>query len=201
MIIRIDNNKQIKNIERFLFFYRSFLFKFIYFEIDSNMDKSNIGDFSEIINALNIKKRKARISYIYERACFFADCFFENRNLCEFIDGKCLSYRIGNRDEINGCCRMCQYKTGGVCPTKNLACKLFYCTSVKKKNDTLSFDDIRILKVLTAGQRFILKSDYFSLKKDVILDVYYGPFIAPFRITYRFISIFIKNKIKKNEFF
>lgn len=190
--IVIRNEKDLKKFMRLLFVYRSFLYRFVHFEISSKKY-----DVSSIVNALNIKNRKKRIIYIFDAACKTIDNYFADKDYCRFKDGKCLSHRENKVEKVNGCCRMCQYRTGKACPTRNIACKLFYCSSVRKNNDILLFEDVEILKVLSYFQRLILKSDYFSLERDVILDLYYGPLIAPFRIVYRFIRYFFFLKLRK----
>ena len=46
---------------RFLFLYKSFLYRFVTFTTDSKELQDQI-----IVNALNIKNRKKRITYIYD---------------------------------------------------------------------------------------------------------------------------------------
>lgn len=52
-VLNIENKKQLKNFYKILPFYKSFLYRFIYFELDN--DKYKV---QPIINALNIKKGK-----------------------------------------------------------------------------------------------------------------------------------------------
>ena len=186
--IRVSNAEELKMFYRLLFVYKSIFFRFTEFKIKN--DKYNI---KQIIDALNIKNKKQRIIYIYETACRQVDDFYAGKNVCEFKDNRCLSQRLSGSNNINGCCRLCQYRTGGNCPTRNLACKLFFCNNVSEKYKILTFDDILILKCLNKRQRFMLKSDYFSLEKDVVMDLYYGIFIGSFRVTWRFGRTLIKN--------
>ncbi len=188
--IVINNEKKLKAFYKKLFLYRSFLFKLVKFKLESN-DES----LYPIIEALNIKGRKQRITYIYNEACQKIDSYYKDKNLCDFKNGKCIAHRKNKIDKENGCCRLCEHRTCGLCPSRNIACKLFYCSTVKDKNKVIEFCDIEILRVLTPLQRFILKSDYFSLEKDVINDLYFGIF-APFRIMYRFTKYKIKLLLK-----
>lgn len=185
VLINIDN---VDKFYRKLFLYRSFLYSFVNFE-------SSCKSLKPLVNALNIKTRKKRIAYVYDEACRTIDNYYKNKNLCDFKDGRCISHRENNKTLKNGCCRLCEHRTGGSCPSRNIACKLFFCTTVKEKNETLKFSDISILKVLTPLQRFTLKSDYFSLEKDVINDLYSGIF-APVRVVYRFTKYKIKSLFK-----
>ena len=188
-MLKIDNEKQLKKFYRYLFIYRSFLFRFIKFKLEE--DKYEV---SEIIKALNVKGRKKRITYIYDKACEEIDEFFEGKNVCDFKDGKCLSQQKNNSDKFNGCCRLCEHRTGGLCPSRNLACKLFYCSYVTDKYEILNYEDIKVLKCLTPLQRFVVESDYFSLEKDVINDLYFGVFLATFRVCYRHGKHVIRNR-------
>ena len=43
----------------------------------------------------------------------------------------------------------------------------------------------------------MVKSDYFTLEKDVVDDLYYGILIATVRVCYRFTKYFLKNRIRQ----
>lgn len=187
MKIKIDNKNDLKKFYWLLFLYRSLIFRFVHFELEE--DKY---DVEPIVKALNIKNKKARITFIYQTACQQIDNYYQDKNICEFENNKCLAQR--NSNKINGCCRICEYRTGGSCLVHNLACKLFYCDEVSQKHKILNFNDLPILKCLNKRQRFMIKSDYFSLEKDVINDLYYGILIGTVRVSYRFLRTIIKNK-------
>lgn len=91
------------------------------------------------------------------------------------------------------------YKTDKGCSTKNLACKLFNCSEVYCRIKTIKFEDLRILKVLSFRQRLLVKSDYFSLRKDVLKDLYsYSITYSTIRIVIRLIkNFFIVNYNQK----
>lgn len=185
--INIRNPEELEKFYKKIWFYRSRLCHMVHFNIQE--DKYNV---QPIIEALNIKHKKARIIYIYNQACQQIDDFYADKDICEFKDNQCLAQR--QTDRVNGCCRLCEYRTGGNCPSRNLACKLFYCFSAMQKHQLLTFDDIPILKCLNRRQRFMIKSDYFSLEKDVIMDLYYGILIGTCRVMWRFGRSLIKNK-------
>ena len=178
------------NEKKYIFIpiYKSALFKFCKFETKSK-DKQDI----IIINALNIKKRKKKITYIYDETCKYIDEFYGNKNICGFKNCKCYA------NLKNGCCRKCLYKTDKGCSTKNLACKLFNCSEVYCRIKTIKFEDLRILKVLSFRQRLLVKSDYFSLRKDVLKDLYsYSITYSTIRIVIRLIkNFFIVNYNQK----
>lgn len=192
--IKISNEKELKRFYSLLPLYKSFIFKFITFKLESK--KYNV---LPIINALNIKSRRKRICYIYDIACDEADSQFKDKNVCGFKNNKCIIQQRNNSG-INGCCRKCRYSVCGKCPTKNLTCKLFFCSAVKDKYKVLSFDDIKILRCLTIRQRILLKSDYFSKREDVITDLYIGSItIGTFRILYRMIRDLVIRKINQGR--
>ena len=160
-----DYNKFIKKI----FMYRSVLFKKVSFNLENTYNNENI---DLIIKALNIKNRKQRINYIYDEACNLIDNKFKGINICGFTNGKCYVQLCSKKDYYNGCCRKCLYQTNYGCSTKNLACKLFNCSEVKSRYEVITFKDLKLLKVLSLKNQFIVKSDYFSKREDVLKDLY-----------------------------
>ncbi|MBR3362721.1 MAG: hypothetical protein IKG40_02215 [Bacilli bacterium] len=176
---------ELKNT-KLLFLYRSILFKFIKFETkDKNL--------KPIVKALNIKNKKQRIEYIYDEAIKIINNYYSD-DLCKFIDNKCIAARKYKKDKINGCCRLCIHQNSKGCKVNNLSCKLFYCKAALENIKKLNIDEIAILKCLNKRQRFILKSDYFSTREEVINDLYYGIIIATIRISYRLIKQLLKRK-------
>lgn len=188
MYLKLDNNKQIKKFYRLLSLYKSIIFKFVKFKT-SNSDKN----INLIIEALNIKNRKERITFVYDEACKLIDNQVNGKNICGFENCKCYTQR--NNSYKYGCFRMCRYKTNSGCSTKNLACKLFNCSEVKKRYKVIEYDDLKILKLLSIRQRFIVKSDYFTLRENVLKDLYSYSFIySSIKIILRTIIDFIHVK-------
>ena len=93
------------------------------------------------------------------------------------------------------------YQTNKGCPTKNLSCKLFNCSEVTSRYNTIKYDDLKILKLLSLKNRIIIKSDYFSKREDVLKDLYaYTLSYSTLRILYRLIINYIKlSKNNKKE--
>ena len=192
-LIKINNQTALDKFYRKLFFYKSFIFKKTYFTVETNFE-----EVKPIINALNIKKRKERIIYIYDEACNQIDKHYQNKNICGFKNNKCYVQQKLQNGTINGCCRMCLYQSAKGCTTKNLTCKLFTCSEVEKRCKVIKFDDLKILNLLSFRNRMILKSDYFSKREDVIKDLYYGSFFLwTIRIVIRMIINFYTLKRKK----
>ena len=182
-VIIINNAKDLKRFYHDLFRYRIIFYKYTTFIYNGNNE-----DVKDIIKALNIKNKKARIEFVYDNACNKIDKYNEGKNICGFINNKCYTQR--NTDKFNGCCRKCPLGSIKGCPTKNLTCKLFYCGEVRKRFKVLGVEDLKILLVLSYSQRLILKDDYFATKEQVLKDISYNSlFIATWRIMKRMIKI------------
>lgn len=150
----------------------------------------------QMINGLNIKNRYKRITYVYDTACSIIDSNTKGLNVCGFKNNKCYIQQKQNNGKCNGCCRLCKYQNSNGCPTKNLACKLFNCSEVKKRYKTIEYKDLAILKLLSLKNRLIVKSDYFSPREEVLKDLY------AYTLTYSILRIFfrsIRNLISKTK--
>lgn len=178
MVINVKNNK-------WIFLYKTNLFKlFIY--------KTNNIDMQNIVNALNIKSRRKRITYVYEEAIKVINNYYSD-DLCQFKDNQCIAQRKNNSKTTNGCCRTCPLLTNNGCSSVNITCKLLYCKTALNNMKSLKLSDINILKCLSVGQRLILKTDYYSTKKQVINDLYYGIVIYFIRSFFRDVKRDFKN--------
>ncbi len=190
MKIELKNKSDLEKFYKRIKYYRTFWYRFVKFELINN--KNSDGNVEKIIMALNIKSRKKRLCYVYDQACLEINNYFNNRNLCDFVNNQCLMQRKIGSKKINGCCRMCRYQSDKGCQTSNLACKFFYCSEVKKRIKVLVPKDIQILKLLTKRQLLILGDDFFAKREDVINDLYWGWIsIASLRISYRLIKNYI----------
>lgn len=190
----INDKSALDNFYRKLFFYKSFIFKKTTFTVETKYEQ-----IKPIIKALNIKKRKDRITYIYDEACRQIDNHYKNKNICGFKNNKCYVQQKLNNGTINGCCRLCKYQSEKGCKTVNLTCKLFTCSEVEKRCKIITFDDLKILNLLSYRNKMILKSDYFSKRENVIKDLYYGSVILwAIRIIIRLINNFYTLKHKKS---
>ena len=182
--IIINNKKDLDKFYDHIKYYRSFFYRHIYFESDNK-------DISDIIDALNIKKRRDRITYIYDVSCNYLDNYYKGKKLCSFNkDGYCLT------NTLNGCCRRCINRTSKGCSTKNLTCKLFYCSKVCEKYKVLKYDDIELLKCLPYRCKIIINHNYFTNRIDYLNDLYIGSIII-FLIRYLYRSVI--HKIKKTK--
>ena len=196
-IIRINNDNDYNKLLKKLFIYKSILYRNTLFVVKNNVSNEMI---DSIINALNIKKRKKRISFVYDQSCYFIDEKNKGVNICGFKNEKCYVQRKLKNGKCNGCCRMCIYQTKDGCPTKNLACKLFNCSEVRKRYEVIEYKDLKLLKVLSLKNQIIIKSDYFSKREDVLKDLYsYTLTFSTLRIVYRLTKNFIKFNRKQKE--
>ncbi len=151
---------------KLLFLYRTFFFKKVRFETDNK-------ELKNIVTALNIKNKKDRISYVYDEAVKYINKYY-SKDLCQFIDGKCIVQRKNNIDRVNGCCFRCPLVTDTGCPSSNLMCKLIYCKTSLNNMKTLKFNDIKILKCLKIKSRIILCSSFMLKKEDILDDMSVG---------------------------
>lgn len=194
MKIRVNNSFQKKKFNLCLPFYRSILFRGIKFEtVEENKQ------IKELIQALNIKNRKKRIIYIYDRVYKQIEDQTKSVNPCSFKKCQCVIQRKIRKGKY-GCCRKCYYRTENGCRTQNLTCKMFFCATVREKYKLPCWKDFELLKVLTLRQRILLKSEYFSLREDVLTDLYIGSLIlGTGRIIYRLMKNSLKEKKNKNQ--
>ncbi len=173
--------------------YKSVLFRFCKFETDSKDEQDII-----IVNALNIKKRKERVTYIYDSLCKYIDDFYKKENICGFKNGQCYVQRKEKSNLKNGCCRLCMYVNDKGCTTSNLSCKLFVCKEVCCRRKVLRYSDIKVFKVFSIKQKIVVKSDFFSSREEVLKDLYcYGIIHSTIRIVVRLIRTLIHSKNKK----
>ena len=194
--ISINNSIDYNKLLRKLNIYKSILYCNTLFVVKNNINDKMIDC---IISALNIKNRKKRITYIYDSSCKLIDNNTKNANIFVFKNGKCYVQRNLNNGKCNGYCRKCLYQADKGCSTKNLSCKLFNCSEVTSRYDVIKYDDLKLLKLLSLKNQFIIKSDYFSKREDVLKDLYsYSLIYSTFRIVYRLIRTYINvNKIIK----
>ena len=181
--IVINNEHDYNAFLKKLKFYKTFWYHGTYFTIENN---KQIPYIEYVVEALNIKNRKERIQYIYDQSCKIIDDRIGDKNICGFKNGKC--YTQKNTNLCNGCCRKCLYQTCHGCSTKNLTCKLFNCSEVRKRFHVLTFDDLKLFQLLSLKNKLIVKSDLFSSREDVLKDLYaYTLTYSGIRIIYRLI--------------
>lgn len=190
MEIIIEDEIDLYKFYKKLPLYRSLLYKKVTFTSKSH-------SVDDIITALNIKNRKERLTYIYDKACEKIDNHYKNENICGFKNNRCYVQQKLKNGNINGCCRFCLNQSSKGCTTKNLSCKLFNCTEVEKRCSVIKFEDLDILKLLNKRQILISKSNYFTNRKQFINDLYISSFVLwELKQILRFINIYLKLKKK-----
>ena len=169
-----------KKLLKYISLYRSFIFKFVKFETDSK-DIEVI----KLIELLNIKNKYKRIYKTINDTCDYIDSYYKNKNICSFKNNCCICHRKQHLEYKNGCCRKCFHQSSKGCTTKNIACKMFYCSHIKESNiKVLTYKDLVLLNVLNPIQLLILKSDYFRTIEEVSKDLCLGYCIATIRMEY-----------------
>lgn len=128
------------------------------------------------IEAANKKDLRERYNYIYDIVCDYLDNKFNNDNICDFKNNKCISVRNNShcKESLNGCCYgrnrgLCKNFKDGKCTIKSISCKLFTCRYLKKNKVKFKVNDIPLLKYFFNNkQKYILDTSIFKDKKEII---------------------------------
>ena len=127
---------------------------------------------------------RKKYEYYYDKLCDHFDKIAEERNCCQFKDGKCRRNWEGGFSGAS-CCDLVrdQKIPGGIdfspecplvgpngCTTKNLTCKLFYCSYLTKKGiKKLNVETYKgINKIFNEKQRWILDTASRKTREQVI---------------------------------
>lgn len=100
-----------------------------------------------VVNMAQIKGKRSRIEYIYDKSCEYLDNECRRLNYCDFKNDVCIAKRnpCRGKEKKMGCCyhvklfsfkesKMCEYLSkDGSCSAKCFACKLFTCDAIKEK--------------------------------------------------------------------
>ena len=135
---------------------------------------NNNKDLKDIEQTINIKDKKERYEFIYDKVCSYLDK--NNNNYCEFIDDICIRDRINNNNHKNGCCECngrgkCKYLINSICTLNNcISCKLFTCKTLKEKGIEEKLNNYVLLKYFfNQKQKDILRFSYWT-PKEIIID-------------------------------
>lgn len=171
MTIDATNQTKINRFYRLLPIYRLRLLKFINFEVKSKNKEVNL-----IVKALNIKALAERNKFIYLTACDQMDEKMADKNICDFKNNKCFVQREKKYDRIDGCCghEYCIIPHEKGCQTKNLACKLFYCKTVKRAYIIPKAKELKILKVYNLRRQLISRYIFFKRTEKVLKEINRG---------------------------
>lgn len=181
IIIRKKNNKYyIPRFIRFRISKRN-VFKFEYngklYDKELDIDDKEVKQVSIVVNALNIKNKKERLRYAYDKACELLDNDFYGKNICEFKNNRCMHDRL-HAISLDGCCRSndnkrkCKYIENHRCQTKCLACKLHICYCVRNKGYRYRINDIYVLKyIYNWKQKIMVFTSFFMTEDEVLKNV------------------------------
>lgn len=152
--------------------------KFIEKEDISKKDKKNrINKMKEI---LEIKNRNLKYSILYDELCDYLDNKCQEYNLCKFKDGICEKRRCVCKKNVpiypNGCCysttrgKNCKYLTDKGCSIRNVGCKLFICSYIRKTRKVkFSLNEIYLSKyTLNLRQKVYLSTTFFVTKEELL---------------------------------
>ena len=174
MIVKLNTETDVKNFDKKIWLYRSIFYRNIHFVVETI---PIYNEYINIVNALNIKNRFKRIKYIYDTACEQIDNHNKENNInCEFKCGKCLAHY--DTRFYNGCCRVCRFQSKHGCTTKNLTCKLFFCSPIRNKYKTLTFSDVKLLKCLSKKNQIIVNGNFFASRNSFLFVLYTGSFVV-----------------------
>ena len=142
---------------------------------------SQIEEKVKIIDkVLDISDKEERYSYLYDLICGYLDNEFNKKNICGFNCGICknrqdlIDRNIKKDTYENGCCyfyakgKLCDnLDSNGRCKVKNIGCKLFTCSYLKKRGYKYRLNDIYLARYFFNYRQ---KEDTLFVDKDVIIN-------------------------------
>lgn len=179
--ININSKEYIDEFYKHLRWYIIFKKKYIMkLNISDNINDSFKNELKEIERIFNIKDRHKRINAMYLSVCDYIDKYYIDKNVCEFKNDTCVCQRMGfEKAKINGCCGSCKYLEEHGCSIKSLACKLFYCRYMKKKNKIFKPNDIKVFKYFySPAQKVIAKFNFFHTEEENCKLLYKNSILA-----------------------
>ena len=116
-------------------------------KFDNENVKSTMKIIKKIKEAMTLKDKKERITYIYRQACKYLDKEIVEKNVCGFYNDKCFVKK--DSEMTMGCChhyphkrtgifrneklQLCEYQINKRCTANCLPCKLYMCDELRKK--------------------------------------------------------------------
>lgn len=138
--------------------------------------------YDALVKALFIKNRKERITFIYDNACETIDKYNSCHGLdCSFHNGRCDAYK---NSRINGCCYHCRLQTSTGCPSKNLACKFFFCEKLDKL-EHLYFKDFPEFNLFTHLQKNIARTNFYCKRERFLKLMFLNSYLVFYIYTSR----------------
>ena len=180
IVLSIDDDKFYKIVKK----YKDKDVIIVLKQNDKIIDLENIDYLNDIeykwklysVIASNIKNIEKRYNYIYDTVCDYLDNEFQEKNICQFKNNKCVGVTDGYhcKESINGCCYgrkrgLCKNFINGKCNIKSISCKLFTCRYLKKNKIKYNSDNIPILKYFfNKRQKTIIEDSIFIDKEEII---------------------------------
>ena len=133
-----------------------------------------INSLKDIETAINIKDKREKISFIYDKVCDYLDYDFIKNNKCLFMNNKCISDRNKSYIKDCGCCRakngkLCEYLKDNRCTIRNMGCKFFVCSTLKKQGISYKINSFPLLKYFCSfRQKIVLRYTIFVPKEKVL---------------------------------
>lgn len=148
-----------------------------------NYDKSinnnyMIKELDSLLSAY-LMNYEERINYIYDYMCDYLDREFNEFNLCDFNDNKCISRRdlecSGCKNPITyGCCytkgRICPNLINNNCSIKCLPCKLFTCRYLEKRGIKYRPWNYLMIRLFLSYNQMNILDSYLYTSKDIIMN-------------------------------
>ena len=148
-----------------------------------NYDKSinnnyMIKELDSLLSAY-LMNYEERINYIYDYMCDYLDREFNEFNLCDFNDNKCISRRdlecSGCKNPITyGCCytkgRICPNLINNNCSIKCLPCKFFTCRYLEKRGIKYRPWNYLMIRLFLSYNQMNILDSYLYTSKDIIMN-------------------------------
>ena len=147
-------------------------------------------DFINTLYALSIKDQKSKYEFIYDITCKYLDDQFIQNNYCDFKNNQCFANRNNSTAHCDmGCCysfeyasffeptfikntHLCKYLKNKTCSTYCIACKLFTCKALRKKNIHFEINKYLLLNCFfDSKQHLILKHNFFKTKEEILVKL------------------------------
>ena len=169
-IINLNNKNYKKYLKRIKFYKHSKKVFIFNYSIDFKYKK----ECNILLEALNIKNKYERYSYIYDQVCNYLDDLFQKKNYCEFKNNKCFANRLKTFEKTCGCCinnkgEKCKFFDKDHCTIKCSGCKFYICPQLKKKKGSIKIKEIPIAYYfLNPRQIIVLRYTVFTPKEEII---------------------------------
>ena len=172
--IEITNEEEYRAFLKKLPLYRSILNRFTVFKISGSVHQDELKDLNQ---ALNLKNRKKRMTFLFDRACDIIDAYNEANGISCRYNGGGICEDPKHQTRKNGCCCHCYLQKPPGCPTRNLSCKFYFCDHICKKFRPLTPDDIDLLKMFSWSEREIIKNNVFVTRETYIRLLCLGSYL------------------------